>query len=90
MKTFKQYITEAKLTRVEAPRVKVGDVIQGNVRSAKDVHPTWGEVVSVTPQGRDIIIKVRHVTFTNGQRTELGTTEEINALDRQVFAKRVE
>ena len=90
MKTFKQYINEAKLSRKKVKDLKRGDVIQPNVTSVKELQKTWGEVMSIVPDGKDTVVTLRHVEFPNGERKDLGTTEKQRFMSRQVMAVRVE
>jgi len=90
MKTFKEFLTEARAIRRQAKDLMVGDVIQPNAMSAKDVKKVWGEVTSVVPEGRDMVVTVKHVEFSNGKRIDVGTTETLILLSHQVMLVRVE
>lgn len=75
-----------KITRKQARNVKIGDLVQGNVVSIKDLDATWYEVKSVVTEGRDTTLVVQRCTMPGGVISRKGEafTEKFNP--RTTFA----
>lgn len=80
-----------KISRSQAKNLKVGDIVQQNVSSAKNLSPTWYQVNAVKTVGDKAVLTVEKVRINqpSGLKTKMDQIFEERMGARTVLVKLV-